>query len=392
MSVNKPFKMEMEKLEEINEFYDWLVVPKTNSIENKTGVTFKGDTEEYIAANTNIFDMFNKKGAIYHVNGNEIRILDNVKNKPIKVDIKPGKGTTGKASLKIYGRNKGGIATMMVQKVSGGQMLHVKVLAFGVIKYLVDGMIDGEIDIGDIEKMKIKSNESDMSLKSKHKCKTCGKVLKTLHGLNIHIGKSHGEDENKCKICKFYFKNKEDLKTHNCVSSIGIKCNFCDKTFDSVNHLEAHKFEHHEDIKLQKCSLCDLMIESKGSDTIHIIQNHNKDCMSKLVEVQDKAYSCDSCDFISTNECLFKRHKRDKHDKTTKSTSPHPKKRRIMEEENMETNEVIESQVVDDMEIDDSNHGEIDDAQLYQQRSNLQDEKIKQKENDLEEQMKKTEN
>ena len=133
LSVNKPFKMEMEKLEEINEFYDWLVVPKTNSIENKTGVTFKGDTEEYIAANTNIFDMFNKKGAIYHVNGNEIRILDNVKNKPIKVDIKPGKGTTGKASLKIYGRNKGGIVTMMVQKVSGGQMLHVKVLAFGVI-------------------------------------------------------------------------------------------------------------------------------------------------------------------------------------------------------------------------------------------------------------------
>ena len=45
----------MEKLEDINEFYDWVIVPKNISAENKTGITFKGDTEEYISANKNIF-------------------------------------------------------------------------------------------------------------------------------------------------------------------------------------------------------------------------------------------------------------------------------------------------------------------------------------------------
>ena len=384
----------MEKLEDINEFYDWVIVPKNSSAENKTGITFKGDTEEYISANKNIFEMFNKKGAIYNVNGNEITILDNVKNKPIKVDITPEKGISGKVNLKMYGRNKGGGATMMVQKVSGGQMLHAKVLAFDIIKYLIDGMIDGEIDNEDIDRMKIKSSGSNRNLKSNRHCMPCGKTLRTLNGLNIHNAKVHGGDENKCENCKFCFKSKEELRTHVCSNIMELQCNFCENVFHSVQNLEDHKFNKHKDIQSHKCSLCDEKIEFKSSDAQHIIQNHSKVCLRKLANVQDKVYSCDTCDFISKDERLLKRHKRDKHDKTTKSTSPHPKKRRIMEEEDMEIGDVTETQIIDDMEVDDSKHVEIDvvnQAQILQQRSNLQDEKIKLKEKYLEEENKKRE-
>ena len=40
-------------------------------------------------------------------------------------------------------------------------MVHVKVLAFKVIKYLIDGMLDGEISDNDIEKMKQEPGKYD---------------------------------------------------------------------------------------------------------------------------------------------------------------------------------------------------------------------------------------
>ena len=136
---------EYEHQEGDDEFYDWTLVPKMYPPEKKTGVTFKGDTEEYIAAHTLIFDMFNQKGAQYLVNGVEIRILDNAENKPIKVDVKHGKGQSGKVNNKMYKVNKLGFATMMISKTSDSKMNHVKILSFNVCRYLLGGIIDSEI-------------------------------------------------------------------------------------------------------------------------------------------------------------------------------------------------------------------------------------------------------
>ena len=65
---------------------------------------------------------------------------------------------SGKVNVRIYGVNKQGLSTMMVQKVSGGNITHLKAVAFGVIKYLLDGIIDGESDNDEIEAMKCSVN------------------------------------------------------------------------------------------------------------------------------------------------------------------------------------------------------------------------------------------
>ena len=64
--------------------------------------------------------------------------MDNAKNKPIKIELKPTKGSSGKANIKLYDVNNRGGATMMITKVTDGNFSHVKVLAFKIIEYLLD--------------------------------------------------------------------------------------------------------------------------------------------------------------------------------------------------------------------------------------------------------------
>ena len=123
------------------EYYDWVMIPHCNPEDKKNGITFKGDTEEYLRARDIIFDFFNKKGRKLTINDRNLQILDIVKNQ-FKIDIKPLKGQSGKINIKIYPANKSGIATMMITKTKDSELVHVKTLAFKVIKYLIDGIID----------------------------------------------------------------------------------------------------------------------------------------------------------------------------------------------------------------------------------------------------------
>ena len=78
--------------EDVNEYYSWDMIPVMYPDDKKTGLSFKGDRNEYIEAHGMLMKMMDKKGSKYLVNGREFRILDNAKNKPIKVEINPLKG------------------------------------------------------------------------------------------------------------------------------------------------------------------------------------------------------------------------------------------------------------------------------------------------------------
>ena len=281
---------EVIRKENDEEYYDWNVVPDSYPDDKKTGITFKGETQEYIDASKKIFNMFNKKGMKYTVNNRDIRIIDNIKSKPIKVEVKPIKGPSGKVNVTIFGVNKQGHVTMMINKVSGGAMTHVKAVALKVIKYLIDGLIDGEINDGDIEDMKCSEKSSK---KSSLQCVFCRKILKTKQGLKIHITKQH--------------KNRSKLR-----------CLRCKSTFDNPSLLDKHTKICI--IEKQKCELC---VETfvKRSD----LQMH----MEKKHEVKNK-YKCDVCEYSVKFEIEMKRHNRDKHDKTTCSTSPNQRNKRKM--------------------------------------------------------------
>ena len=127
------------------EGYTLEMTPINASLENKTGITFKGDDGQYLDAHKMLKTMTQKKGEKWSINGIEISILDVPKNKTIKVEIKPKIGLSGKANLKIYEVNKSGGATIMVTKPSKGEFMYTKVLGLKVIKYLFDGMISGNI-------------------------------------------------------------------------------------------------------------------------------------------------------------------------------------------------------------------------------------------------------
>jgi hypothetical protein len=114
-----------EEEDSIHEFYEWVWVPKMYPEERKTGITIRGDTVEYITAHKRVFDMLNRKGAKYCVNEIEMRILDNAQNKPIKIEIKPPKGPSGRVNIKIYHANKNGQATLMISKTSDSDLSRV---------------------------------------------------------------------------------------------------------------------------------------------------------------------------------------------------------------------------------------------------------------------------
>ena len=343
-SLGVPHAKDAVEVEEVdyNEFYDWQMIPKRNSEETKTGVTFKGDSDEYIAAQGKLYEMMNKKGLKYFVNGRQVRILDNAKNKPFKVEVKPLKGSTGKVNLKIYNVNAKGAATIMISKVSDGELCHVKALAFKIIKYLLDGIIDNEIGDKDIESYKNDPNMSNeegfnkAQVEENLKCDSCEKSFKTKQGLNIHKSKIHyctqsqcgtGKDF-KCEVCDLAFKDKNSLGSHAQICQENVK-----------NSLEINKRQFHDE----------------------------------STDMSSNWFQCDACEYEATNGSDMKRHRRDKHDVATKSTSPKPKKRRQLEKDIQEEMEVVECS---DNELD-------DERDVLLERSKMQDDKMRKREQRL---------
>ena len=293
------------------EYYEWNMIPMTYPEDRQTGVTIKGDTDEYFEASKKIFNLLNNKGMKYCVNDRDIRILDNVENKPIKIEVKSKKKPAGKVNVKIYGVNKLGHATMMITKVSGGTLTHVKTVAFKIIKYLLDGLIDGEIDDNDIENMRI-SNKFDKKGKDLQ-CELCDKTLKTIQGMKIHNSKKHAEkekelSESKCQLCNLTFGTESLLLKH--VSQCKVKtilCEMCAQTFTNESEKKSHMLAKHK--------------------------NKNK-------------HKCNVCNYTTKREVELKRHNRDEHEETTCSTSPRPKKRKKdTKQENMETTESLEKSI-----------------------------------------------
>ena len=74
-------------------------------------------------------------------------------------------------------------------------------------------IIAGEINSGDIEKMKKKTCDKPEKKKSGVKCDICDDVFVNKHRFDLHMKKNH-EISNVCGLCDFTFINDEDLKEH----------------------------------------------------------------------------------------------------------------------------------------------------------------------------------
>ena len=248
---NKEIKSEDDTNGEDNhgkEFYDWLLVPNCYPEDRKTGVTFKGESEEYIKAHGMIWKLLNRKGSKLIVNDREVRVLDNAHNKPITLEVKPLKGLVGKANIKIYEVNKNGSATMMIQKPSGGELLHMKTLAFKVVKYLLDGIIDGVLGDSELEMMKMAPKGGNEGGCENLNCDSCEKSFKTRNGLNIHKARMHINSLQQKNI-QAVTRNEDELDSVEMDYSdpIDLSCEKCEfKTIDECA-LKRHISDKHEE-------------------------------------------------------------------------------------------------------------------------------------------------
>ena len=201
-------------MEEDQLHYDWTITPKNASDENKSGITFKGKETKYINANRKVAEMFKIKGDKFLINNFELSVCDAPKNKPITLDVKPKTGLSGRANLKMYDVNNHGGATIMITRVSGGDMLHVKTLAFKVIKYLLDGIISGNIEDNDIGNYKTSGIRKPL-VNADYCCEECEKSFPTEQGLKLHKTRIHVINMKfKCSNCKESLKTQSDLEKH----------------------------------------------------------------------------------------------------------------------------------------------------------------------------------
>ena len=200
--------VEMEDL--TSDFYDVEMIPFKASANNKTGITFKGSSVEYLNAHKNILELVKRKGERYVINGIEIGIVDNPENKPICVDIKPKTGLSGKVNLSVFCVNDKGSATIMVNKKAGGGILHVKTLGIKIIKYLLDNFCTGMLNLEDIEILKKKNKPENKT----YTCQNCDKIFQSKQGLNLHIRRAHKGSLITCDACPKTFVVKTDLSQH----------------------------------------------------------------------------------------------------------------------------------------------------------------------------------
>ena len=386
--------------EDVNEYYVWDMIPVTYPDDKKTGVSFKGDRVEYIEAHGMLTKMMDKKGSKFLVNGREFQILDNAKNKPIKVEIKPLKGPTGKANLKIYNVNKNGYATIMVQKVSDGTLDHVKALAFKVVKYLLDGFLDGEITTVDIEGFRRDScdNESPEILK----CKICGKCFKTKHGMNIHearihspvIMKMHQNNEGKQKEEHKVTKDEHDQIISNEAKKV------VNDIINNLIYIEDEEGAEDSSVTLgeisgdssdlegekEYCNVCDKcdykIVANRKYVAVQLLLDHKNEHHIK---------NCSECEYKAHNLQDMKRHGRDVHGIKTASTSPPKRKRKLHKEEsdNSVRMDIDDKNVlnmnsdIEEMEV------EIQNDTIFEKRRDQMDAKVKAKQERMEEEERK---
>ena len=287
-----------------NEFYDWEMVPTSYTEDLKTGVTFKGDSAGYIEAHKMINNMLTQNNSKFIINDREMTVKINGKNKPLKVDVKTIKGAVGKVNLKFYNVNSKGIATIMISKVSAGTILHVKALAFKIIKYLIDGILDGELVENDLKAYRLDTNKEKNA--DRLVCKVCQKTFKLPNGLKIHYTKFHAI--NQCETCKEIFSSISDLGIHRKLCKVNV----------SKNKTELDKGSF-----VFKCDLCTFK-----SSTEHDIQKHTKEVhnspstspspkklIQQKINVVEEMEVDDQNDLKEDSHASKKREKREKRDK-----------------------------------------------------------------------------
>ena len=142
--------------------------------------------------------------------------------------------------------------------------------------------------------------------RNKIKCCVCNKTYNSMYSLIAHKDKKHTSlRPHKCHLCNMKFKVKFLLKQHyrTHTGEKPFSCDVCDKKFRHPASLKSHSKRHHKD-KEHVCDVCGQKFKQENSLRSHIITRHD-----------NKEYVCDICGeklksahFLRLH--LLKKHKR----------------------------------------------------------------------------------
>ena len=301
------------------------------------------------------------RGAQFEVGNTELIVLD-ARNKGIELEVdiqmndKEKDNNRGVAIVKLYGPNKRKENTVTITKSKQSDIKFVTLMAQKVIKPLIKTFLGKE----DGEKVKELSKPND--------CEYCEKSFKTVRGLRGHVAKKH----------KAYLDiSKETINLSTTETEILLVENQ-EQEFET--NLEEDLNIKEEKIYTSKCSTCENLFETtRKYELIKKLLKHKETCGTSKVRQNPKLKYCPTCQFEVKDELHLKRHRRDKHDILTDSTSPPPKKTK-MSRTRMQTTEEkmdIDESIQEEMDVDNHDEQNI--------RSMLMDRKIEAKAKKLEE-------
>ncbi|XP_052845615.1 zinc finger protein 62 [Drosophila gunungcola] len=170
--------------------------------------------------------------------------------------------------------------------------------------------LKGKIHKTDVVAKKVKSSEEDENIPPDRKmrtrktrsreCTECGKVLKSLNNLKLHMLRHTGKKDFICNLCGRRFVSIHLLKLHKRVRHLGeqpFKCRFCQKSFSTSTAKSRHEVMKHVRDGSYLCDEC-------GS------QFHTQTCLNnhKVLHDGKKPFYCDICHINFSRRKSMKRH------------------------------------------------------------------------------------
>ena len=194
--------------EELSRVYDEHSWPE----DDPTGYSFKGKKKLFIKAVESL-KIVMKKGNQKVIDDVTFKVLDSrKKSNELDYDVEVCKDKErGVASMKIFGPKEKKGCTILLNKSKKYDVKYLEILAFGVIKRLLDcfGGGDGWINIFKDGSSKATDNKKPFS------CHFCNKGFVMEKNLKVHIEKFHRiVIKHSCEKCEFDSESEIKLKEH----------------------------------------------------------------------------------------------------------------------------------------------------------------------------------
>ena len=293
------------------------------------------------------------KGIQKKINGIQIKVLDARKQGAgleIVIEI-TDKKERGKSVIKIYDSNPKK-KTITISKSKGCDQKFVILLTEKIVKPLIRIYLSGQ----EAKLEKLKEGEAG------NKCEKCNKQFNTPSGLKGHITKIHTKKQK---------ENEETLDFGNETLNISRETEYGSEIINGEKN-DGEKKENSKKIYTENCDNCDFSVNAgRKYFVIQHMMKHRKDCKN----------NCGKCDYICKDGRSLQRHMSDKHDQSTSSISPPPKKSKITKSisvESMDVETFTKEEEKGD-KLQESEEMEIDITEEWEKRSQRWDKKIEEK-------------